>query len=83
VLPAGAKALLATLRVTTDGNGHADFRAVVPRRATTPDGLGTVLDASGRTLMATATDSDGNTTEFSAPLRESSAVTPVNRAAGP
>jgi hypothetical protein len=45
---------LGTAQATTDGNGNAGINAIVP---------GTV--APGETVTATATDPDGNTSEFS------------------
>jgi hypothetical protein len=50
--------LLAAQIVTTDGVGHAEFTVPLSR----------VVDASSEHLSATATDSSGNTSEFSACL---------------
>lgn len=46
--------LLASVTVTTDGDGDAGFNVILP-----------VVVPSGHWITATATDSDGNTSEFS------------------
>ncbi len=56
----GAKRFLLSMQVTTSGSGVGFFDVTLPDNALAPDETSTFV-------MATATDKDGNTSEFSTP----------------
>ena len=60
---------LMTLSVQTDASGNAGFSVTLPAPLPT-----------GEQVTATATDADGNTSEFSAPVGTCDALTPLDRA---